>query len=250
MNAYSASQEKNATFILVHGAWHGGWCWRRVADRLAADGHRVFAPTLTGLGDRSHLLTPHVNLTTHINDVVNLVLWEELDEIVLCGHSYAGMVITGAAEALQSRVRALVYLDAIVPRAGQSVLDCHVEAGALSTVQLFEALAADSNGHYLAPFSAEMLMVGAADRAWVDARCTTHPYATFKEALPATYAAERISQKVYVRANGFDMPMLRAQTERLKGDPTWKLIELPYGHDLMVDAPAQVADILRAASND
>src|SRR6201985_2153222 len=86
------------TFVLVHGAWHGGWCWRRVADKLRAKGHRVSTPTLTGLADRSHLLSEKVNLTTHVTDVVNLLRWEELTDIVLCGHSYGGLVVTGAAD--------------------------------------------------------------------------------------------------------------------------------------------------------
>jgi len=86
------------TFVLVHGAWHGGWCWRRVADLLAAKGHKVFAPTLTGLGERSHLLAKGINVSTHITDVVNLFKWERLTDAVLCGHSYAGFVISGVAE--------------------------------------------------------------------------------------------------------------------------------------------------------
>ena len=103
------------TFVLVHGAWHGGWCWREVAGRLQSAGHRVFAPTLTGLADRSHLLTRETGLETHILDIVNLLEWEELDDAVLCGHSYGGMVVTGAADRAAGRLRALVYLDAFVP---------------------------------------------------------------------------------------------------------------------------------------
>ena len=103
------------TFVLVHGAWHGGWCWREVAGRLQSAGHRVFAPTLTGLADRSHLLSRETGLETHILDIVNLLAWEELDDAVLCGHSYGGMVVTGAADRAAGRLRALVYLDAFVP---------------------------------------------------------------------------------------------------------------------------------------
>ena len=90
------------TFVLVHGAFHGGWCWRRVADLLEAQGHKVFTPTLTGLGERSHLTGPQVNLSTHITDVVNVFKWEQLSDAVLCGHSYAGMVIAGVAERVAS----------------------------------------------------------------------------------------------------------------------------------------------------
>ena len=89
-----------STFVLVHGAWHGGWCWVRVADRLRAQGHTVFTPTLTGLGERAHLFGPGITLATHITDVVNLIKWEGLSDVVLCGHSYGGFVVSGTREAL------------------------------------------------------------------------------------------------------------------------------------------------------
>src|SRR5579862_2388072 len=110
-----------STFVLVHGAWHGGWCWKRVRAILQAQGHEVFTPTLTGLADRSHLLTPAVNLETHIDDVVNLIRWEELSGVVLCGHSYGGAVISGVAERIPEHIAALVYLDAFVLDDGESV---------------------------------------------------------------------------------------------------------------------------------
>ena len=107
-----------ATFVLVHEAAHGGWCWQRVADRLTAKGHRVLAPTLTGLCERSHLLNDKIDLTVHINDMVNEIKWKDLDQIVLVGHSYGGMVITGVAEQLASRIASIVYLDAFLPGDG------------------------------------------------------------------------------------------------------------------------------------
>jgi len=103
------------TFVLVHGAWHGGWCWRRVADRLRHDGHAVFAPTLTGLGERSHLLRPGIDLATHVADIVNVMQWERLSDVVLCGHSYGGFVISGVAEATPALIRSIVFLDAFLP---------------------------------------------------------------------------------------------------------------------------------------
>ena len=119
----AARQTARKTFVLVHGAWHGGWCWRRVADLLQARGHKVFAPTLTGLGERSHLLDAKVDLTMHVTDIVNLIKWERLNDIVLVGHSYGGMVITGVAERTGFSISSIVYLDAFVPENGQSVLD-------------------------------------------------------------------------------------------------------------------------------
>ena len=102
-----------ATFVLVHGAWHGSWCWKRVRKAIRAQGHDVFTPTLTGVGERSHLLSPHVNLDTHLDDIVNLIRWEELSDVVLCGHSYGGCVISGVADRVPDRIGALVYLDAL-----------------------------------------------------------------------------------------------------------------------------------------
>ena len=109
------------TFVLVHGAWHGSWCWKRVRRMLQQQGHEVFTPTLTGVGERSHLLNRDLNLETHILDVQNLIVWEELSDVVLCGHSYGGCVVTGVADRVPERVRALVYLDAFVLEAGQSL---------------------------------------------------------------------------------------------------------------------------------
>src|SRR3954449_4648480 len=112
-----------ATFVLVHGAWHGSWCWKRVRKALQSAGHDVFTPTLTGVADRSHLASPNVNLEMHVADVVNLIRWEELDDVVLCGHSYSGCVIPGVADRVPERLRALVYLDAFILENGQSLHD-------------------------------------------------------------------------------------------------------------------------------
>jgi pimeloyl-ACP methyl ester carboxylesterase len=113
------------TFVLVHGAWHGGWCWRRVADRLRRDGHAVFTPTLTGLGERSHLLQPEIDVATHVADVVNVMHWERLTEAILCGHSYGGFIISGVAEAMPAPIRSIVFLDAFVPRERRHIPKTH-----------------------------------------------------------------------------------------------------------------------------
>ena len=115
--------ETKPTFVLIHGAWQGGWVWERVADRLRAAGYRVHTPSLTGLGDRAHLAGPEVDLGTHIADVVSVIDHHELDNVVLCGHSYAGMVVAGAADKRADKIKSLVFLDAFVPTAGKSLLD-------------------------------------------------------------------------------------------------------------------------------
>ncbi len=108
------------TFVLVHGAWHGGWCWRRVSDLLEKHGHKVFTPTLTGVGERSHLLDARINLATHITDIVNVIKWEELKDIVLVGHSYGGAVVSGVAEQIGDAIGSIVFLDAFEPENGDS----------------------------------------------------------------------------------------------------------------------------------
>src|ERR1700751_3053516 len=117
-----------STFVLVHGAWHGGWCWRRVSDLLEAKGHKVFTPTLTGLGERSHLLRAGINVSTHATDVVNLMKWERLSNVVLCGHSYGGRVGSRVAEQMAAAIDSIVFLDAFVPENGDSMFDITSDA--------------------------------------------------------------------------------------------------------------------------
>ena len=133
------------TFVLVHGAWHGGWCWRRVSDLLEQQGHKVFTPTLTGLGDRVHLLNAAVDLNTHITDVVNLIKFEGLENIVLAGHSYAGAVITGVAEQVLPSIGSIVFIDAFLPVDGDTMLSMTTEALQAAT------LAAQAKGEISRP---------------------------------------------------------------------------------------------------
>jgi pimeloyl-ACP methyl ester carboxylesterase len=229
-----------ATFVLVHGAWHGSWCWKRVRKALAAEGHDVFTPSLTGVGERSHLTSPQVTLETHIADVVNLVGWEELDDIVLCGHSYGGCVITGAADRLADRLRALVYLDAFVLEDGQGLHDVVPEALRDAQVQ-----GANATGHgwQVQPISAEFFRVNAADRAWVDRQCTPQPLATFQQRVRLTnhIPAEKCT---HILATGYEhspFPPFHDFAKR-KG---WKTLTIDCGHDVMLDRPAELVEMLR-----
>ena len=158
-----------ATFVLVHGAWHGSWCWKRVRKLLQTEGHDVFTPTLTGVGERSHLISPQVNLDTHVADVVNLIRWEELTDVVLCGHSYGGCVITGVADRVPERLRALVYLDAFILENGQSLHDLLPRDVAEGQVR---GARETGDGWRVPPISAEFFQVNLADRAWMDRQCT------------------------------------------------------------------------------
>ncbi len=168
-----------APFVLVHGGRHGGWCWRRVATRLRDAGHEVYAPTLTGSGERAHLLTPQVGLDTHVRDLVAIFEYEDITGAVLVAHSYGGMVACGAMEKVADRVRSLVLLDAHLPRKGESVFDLNgpERAGAMI------ALADESGeGWYIPPADARRYGVtDPADRAWVNARMTAQPLKTYQD---------------------------------------------------------------------
>ncbi|WP_193171200.1 alpha/beta fold hydrolase [Nisaea nitritireducens] len=233
-----------ATFVLVHGAWHGGWCWRRVADRLRAAGHDVYTPTLTGLADRSHLLSPSVRLQTHILDVANLLSWEDLESVILCGHSYGGMVITGAADREASRIKSLVYVDAFVPSDGESAMDSRPP----ERVKLaFEQIRSVGEGWWMPPTPAASFRVNEADQGWVDAKCTNFPISCFTQPVRLTGAVDSISSKYYVRAGGYKAPQFDACVEKLSGTPDWDVRSLPCGHDIMVDMPDELTAVLEEA---
>ena len=227
------------TFVLVHGAWHGGWCWRRVSDLLTRQGHKVFAPTLTGLGERSHLLRAGINLSTHVTDVVNVLEWEALTDVVLCGHSYGGLVVSGVAEQMSSAIGSIVFLDAFVPENGDSMAD--LTSG---TVRDNLKIAAERGDLVVPARSAAAFLVNAKDQAWVDAMCVPQPIGTMTEKITLTGARERIGKKAYIRASAYPNPGFDTAYARVKADTSWRTYEVPCGHDVMVDMPERLAEIL------
>jgi pimeloyl-ACP methyl ester carboxylesterase len=238
------AQTDGRTFVLVHGAWHGGWCWRRVADRLTAKGHKVFAPTMTGLGERSHLLDGKIGLATHITDIVNVIKWEGLTDIVLVGHSYGGFIITGVAEQMPSVISSLVFLDAFVPDNGQSIAD-----SASQPTRDAIAAAVQKGEPTIKPVSAAVFRVNEKDRAWVDAMCTPHPIASFTDKIVVTGARDRIPKKTYIRAKGYPSVPFDGYQAQVTKVASWRMHELPCGHDAMVDLPAELTELLAAAGS-
>lgn len=238
-----ATRENTRTFVLVHGAGHGGWLWRRVQDRLTAKGHRVFAPTLTGLGERSHLLSASVTLGTHITDVVNVFGWEDLTDAVLVGHSYAGWVVTGAVERLEARVSALVYLDAFLPDDGQRGMDFLNEA----QTEAFNAAREKGEISRPGPNSAALRIQRPEDAAWVDSKITPQPIGVSLDRLELTGARDQVATKLYVRTPLFPQPRFDAALARCQADPSWQTaIMQNCGHDPMVDDPDGVVALLEA----
>ena len=239
-----------ANFVLVHGAWHGGWCWRDTAAALRNAGHAVFTPTHTGVGERSHQSAEAITLETHIRDVCGTIEWEELDDVILCGHSYGGMVITGVADRMASRIRALVYLDAFVPQHGDSLNALLRTALPPDVWPLFvngfrDAARAGNSGLML-PIPAEMFNVKAENRAWVDRRCRPQALATFECPILLTGEHAKVTDRTYILADGWEPSPFRYFAAQCEKTPGWKVTKMPCGHDAMVDMPDELADQLMA----
>lgn len=230
-----------ATFVLVHGGWHGGWCWRKVAPLLRDAGHEVYAPTLTGLGERAHLLSPAVDLETHIRDVVGVVTYEDLEEVVLVGHSYGGMVITGAAERIAERLAHLVYLDAFVPDDGQRLIDLLPPARA----GYFRGRAeAEGEGWRIPAAPLENYGVTEeADLAWAASKVGGHPLATFEQPVRLTGVSARLP-RTYIRCTAFANEGFDTAAAKVKAAPGWTYREINTGHDAMITAPGALRAVL------
>jgi pimeloyl-ACP methyl ester carboxylesterase len=233
------AQTNPKTFVLVHGSWHGGWCWRRVADLLEKKGHKVYAPTLTGLCERSHLMSALITLDTHITDVVNVIKWENLNNVVLVGHSYAGFVISGVAERSLPSISSIVFLDAFLPENGQRVVDLTP-----SDLRATSLAAAERNevGRPIPP--AKAFGVNEKDQAWVDSKLTQQPTFVSLQPIALTGARDKVAKKTYIRATSYPAPMFDAHLAKLKSDPSWRTYGVPCGHDVMVDMPERLVEIL------
>jgi pimeloyl-ACP methyl ester carboxylesterase len=234
-----------ATFVLIHGAWHGGWCWVRVAERLRRRGHVVHAPSMTGLGDRRHLLSPAITFETHVMDFVNTILVERLDDVVLCGHSFGGIVTTAVADRVADRVRGLVYLDAFLARDGQSVFDL---SPPWRTAEILEAARLHGDGWTVPPAHFDRWVEDPADRAWVEAMAGPHPLASMREPLSLTGAGDAIGNRTYVLAEAYRPSPFWQFHDALKDDPSWRVMGLPTLHDAMISMPDAVAAILEDAA--
>jgi pimeloyl-ACP methyl ester carboxylesterase len=238
--ASAAQVGRRRTFVLIHGAWHGGWVWKRVVDRLEARGHYVLAPTLTGLADRSHLLSASVDLDTHINDVANLFEWNDLNDVVLVAHSYGGWPVSGALERIGSRVGSLVLLDAFVPENGDKGTDVQTSESAAA---LQEAM---SRGEFGRPVPSVRFfhIRDPADAAWVKSKLTPQPIGVSMQPIRLTGARDRVAKKAYIRAS--DSPSRRFDQYYANAQETsgWRTFKIDSGHDVMVDAPDQLTELL------
>jgi pimeloyl-ACP methyl ester carboxylesterase len=224
-----------ATYLVCHGAWSGGWAWKKIRALLRAAGHEVFTPTYTGLGERAHLVHPMIDLGTHIQDILNVIEYEDVRDVILVGHSYGGMVATGVGDRMPERVRCLVYLDAFVPADGQSVISL---AG---------------QGRYSAPFEGWLIPpnppasdTSPEDLAWVSSRRHHQPARCFSQQLrPVSGKPPFPRSYIHCTRKAGDDPF-QQYADRFRDDPAWRVHALDASHSPNITAPEALAELLLA----
>ncbi|MHB1125196.1 MAG: alpha/beta fold hydrolase [Ramlibacter sp.] len=239
-----------SNFVLVHGAWHGGWCWRDVVPQLTGARHRVHAVTLTGVGERMHLMTPAITLETHITDVANAIEVEEMDQVVLVVHSYAGMIGTAIADRMPGRLRHLVYVDAVVPKPRESWSSTHASATREARLVAAEA----SPDFSFPPPDPAVYGLSASQYEWVKRRQTPHPGHTYQ--APLDFDPRRVAAipRTFVSCTAPALATIDAVRQRVADRSFWdgawhsgggaRMVEMKTGHDPMISAPAEFARIL------
>lgn len=235
------------TFVLVHGSWHGGWCWKDVARRIRSLGNEVFTPTLSGLGERSHLQKCRIDLTTHIEDISNLINFEDLDNIVLVGHSYGGVVVTGVASILSQRIAKLVYLDAFIPDAGQREFDLLDSGEAIGKKGDFN----EDGIWFRPPASLQYLGVEELEnKDWIASRLTRLPLEVYNTPCPLPLDEAKFNSipRTYIHCiRGPSAKRFAPFAEKARRN-SWKYYQLSTGHDAMLTMPQQVASLLLEAA--
>ena len=237
--AAAAEDTDRYTFVLVHGAWHGGWCWRYVRNWLQDQGHRVFTPTLTGHGERIHLRNSEVDLNTHIQDIINVIEWEELKRIILVGHSYGGMIISGVCDALRSRIAHAIYLDAAAPKDGDQVVNGR-------TLEDIRRIFGPLKDGFLARAPTTTFGIPSdmnEEIEWVQRRLTPQTTGTWLQKISLPNGGSDGLPRTFIFCNDQSPATGRqaARIHKFKSDPTWAYEELPCGHDSMIILPEQTA---------
>lgn len=228
------------TFVLVHGGFHGGWCWRDVATRLRSRGHAVFTPTQTGCGERSHLLSKDITLDTFVDDIANVLIWEDLADVVLVGHSFGGIAVTGVADRMPERIRRLVYLDAAILENGQSMfgmLDPQVVAGR-------KAAAEASGGAGIPPPAPALFGIrDPAQAAFVAAHLTAHPLGAYTSSLNLAHPVANGVPAVYIECTEPVYAGLQFARDWVAANGM-ESVTLATAHDAMITAPGPLAELL------
>ena len=225
--------------VLVHGGWHGGWCWKHIAARLRASSHSVFAPTMTGLGERSHLIAQVDGPETHVVDICNVIRWNELDEVMLVGHSYGGMIITGAASQMPDRIASLVYLDAFVPTENNQAA-----SSMANPERVAEIKASIQEDGTILPNGFERWSADPGTIAWLKTMCTPHPAACFGKGVTLTGQQNSIGSRTFILAGQHDPSPFQQFYQLYKNDPAWNVHVMDCLHDVMLEKPEELSDLL------
>ncbi|MEP2734840.1 MAG: alpha/beta fold hydrolase [Erythrobacter sp.] len=249
----SASTSSPRDFVLIHGAWHGGWCWEQVRQLLESAGHRVHTPTLPGLAERAGEMSPDIGLAEHITDAIGFVEASGLRNIVLVGHSYGGMVITGMADAMKDRIAHIVYLDAALPKNGESMISYGAprsQAAIDGAAKTIKGLAPD--GIAMAAFPASLLGISEDHplHNWTNERLTPHPLKTWLDPIVLTNGGSDGLPRTYVHCTSPALPQTQFPyiAALAANDPSWQSIELATGHDAMITAPQDCAALFEQAA--
>ncbi len=229
-----------ATFMIIHGAWSAGWGWKKLRPLLRETGHDVFTPTCTGLGERAHQAGPEVSVDTHIEDMLAVLEFEDLLDVVLVGHSYGGMVATGVADRAAPRLSQLIYLDAFVPADGQSVFDLI----APKARERNEAQARDEGQGWLLPPNPLPPDTSEADVAWALPRRRMQPIKAFSTPVRLTGAANTLPRSYIYCTRSGPGDVFRPFAERARADAAWRYFELDASHNPHITMPATLADLL------
>ncbi len=232
----------NSPIVLVHGAWHGAWCWRKLVPLLIAQGLEVYTPTQTGVGEKADLLSKDISLETFIQDITDFLTAHDLHNVVLVGHSFAGISISGVADRMPERISQLVYLDALLLQNGQSVFDIIPP----EMVQARRALAQQTSGGVSlpAPEPSVFGVTEAEDAQWVKSQCTPHPLSTYESKMTLTHALGNGLPATYIAV----IPHYLATTasrEYAKTRSDWQYLEMGAGHDAMVTSPKALCRLLQ-----
>ena len=225
------------TFVICHGGWMSGWAWKKVRPLLRAGGHEVFTPSYTGLGERAHLVSPTIDVETHISDILGVIEYEGLQDITLVGHSYGGMVATGVADRVPSKIRHLVYLDAFVPSDGQSVDD------------LRGLIAEASVEGWLVPPIPPAPDTSAEDLAWTGPRCRHMPVRIFRQRLRVTGAVETVRRTFIHCTKKGPVDTFQQFADRFRDHKDWGFVTMHESHSPQVNAPETLAKVLLDLAN-
>ena len=229
-----------ATFVVAHGAWSAGWAWKKMRPPLRERGHELFTPSHTGLGERSHLAHKDIDLETHIADIVGVLQFEDLREVTLIGHSYGGMVATGAADRAADRISRVVYLDAFVPRNGQALIDLQAPE---RRARLQQDAQTAGDGWRLPP-NPMPADTSEADAAWANPRRVMQPLKTFLQPVRLTGAVETLPRTYIYCKRARPDDTFRQFAERARTEPGWTLFEIDASHNPHITAPLVLAKLL------